>query len=545
MNQTTLLDNRFSILHIERTNSFSKVFFALDTYQNPPRNCAIKAYKPISQKPQLQEWIVREFQQEAARLKQLSLTNQYLPEIYTYFYDSKAYYIARELVEGATLEAKVQDTGALSNYSVREILRKLLLMLADLHQEKVVHQNIKPKNIILRDSDSTPISINFGSIEQIVATFDFHGNKNIFSLNDTLGYAPSEQALGAAIPASDLYSLGLTAIYLLTAKNPKDLSIDLDTGNYLIPPQIKAHDPNLAAVIARAVHLNPSDRYTSASEMLNALLSTKERVFLGSEEPTILLKSNGTQEQYTAKNGHAYLSVLEKENTLLKPKFGKSENYEQQPGLDWRLLLLLTLGGLYLSYVSMTALYSWKTIRETSLVSGLESSLILPSTLSESTLEPSFNEEKPAARKPPLLDNESPNLLEIPIFPVGTKKEQLRASLGEPNAIQEGYWADSIAWIYKGRAKGQIDLGYLFDLNTSELQQTEVAIAPNVSLETIREILDSLLQGKTTNTITQELNNIYYRRTDTYLFRSKNLEGSIERDKDDNIYIGIWKADFH
>ena len=279
MNQTTLLDNRFSILHIERTNSFSKVFFALDTYQNPPRNCAIKAYKPISQKPQLQEWIVREFQQEAARLKQLSLTNQYLPEIYTYFYDSKAYYIARELVEGATLEAKVQSTGALSNYSVREILRKLLLMLVDLHQEKVVHQNIKPKNIILRDSDSTPISINFGSIKQIVATFDFHGDKNIFSLNDTLGYAPSEQALSEAIPASDLYSLGLTAIYLLTAKNPKDLSIDLDSGNYLIPPKIKAHDPNLAAVIARAIHLNPSDRYSTASEMLNALLTTKDRVF--------------------------------------------------------------------------------------------------------------------------------------------------------------------------------------------------------------------------------------------------------------------------
>ena len=236
---------------------------------------------------------------------------------------------------------------------------------------------------------------------------------------------------------------------------------------------------------------------------------------------------------------------MEKENTLLEPKFGKSENYEQESGLDWRLLLFLTVGGLYLSYVSMTALYSWKKIRETSLVSELDSSLILPSTLSKPTLEPYFNEEKPAARKPPLLDNESPNLLEIPIFSVGTKKEQLRASLGEPNAIQEGYWADSIAWIYKGRAKGQIDLGYLFDLNTNELQQTEVAIAPNVSLETIREILDSLLQGKTTNTITQELSNIYYRRTDTYLFRSKTLEGSIERDKDDNIYIGIWKANFH
>ena len=46
----TLLYNRYSILHIERTNSFNKVFFALDTYQNPPRNCVIKVFEPIIQR---------------------------------------------------------------------------------------------------------------------------------------------------------------------------------------------------------------------------------------------------------------------------------------------------------------------------------------------------------------------------------------------------------------------------------------------------------------------------------------------------------------
>ena len=550
MTQTTLLDNRFSILHIERTNNFSKVFFALDTYQNPPRNCAIKVYKPISQKPQLQEWIVREFQKEAARLKQLSLTNEYLPEIYTYFHDSQAYYIARELVEGATFEEKVQDRGTFSCSMVREILRKLLLMLDNLHREKVVHQNIKPKNIIERDGDLAPISINFGGLEQIVATFDFHGDKNIFSLNDTLGYAPSEQALGKATPTSDLYSLGLTAIYLLTAKNPKDLSIDLDSGNYLIPPQIKARDPNLAAIIARAVHLNPSDRYGAASEMLDALLMNDNKVFLDSQQ-TIFIESDRTHKKHIATNGKSdriivrsdakYSRIPESKTTLLQHQPHKSEDEQL---FDWKLILFLTITGLYLSYVSMTALYSWKSVRETSIVPEAETSLILPSASSELAPELFLNEEKPVKR-PSLLDNKAYNLIEIPIFPIGTNKQQLRASLGEPNAIQEGYWSNSIAWIYKGRSEGQIDLGYLFDLDTNELQQTEVAIAPEVKLKTIQEILNSLLQGKTTKTIEQELVNIYYRRTNTYLFKSKQLEGTIERDKDDNIYIGIWKADFH
>lgn len=559
MNQTTLLDNRFSILHIERTNSFSKVFFALDTYQNPPRNCAIKVYKPIAQKPQLQEWIVREFQKEAARLKQLSLTNEYLPEIYTYFHDSQAYYIARELVEGATFEEKVQDRGVLGVQMVREILRKLLLMLDSLHRKKIIHQNIKPKNIIERDGDRAPISINFGGLEQIVATFDFHRNKNIFSLNDTLGYAPSEQALGKANPTSDLYSLGLTAIYLLTAKNPKDLSIDLDSGNYLIPPKIKARDPDLATTIARAIHLNPSDRYSSASKMLDSLLVNDNKIFLDSQQ--ISLENHQTYQTHTATNGKSpsksdrqiahserakYSSPISQgETTIVRHQPYKSEKDDKdRSDFDWKLILFLTITGLYISYVSMTALYSWKSVRETSIVPESSTSLMLPSTSSEPIPEISLDTEQ-LERRPSLLDNELFNSIEIPIFPIGTNKRELRASLGEPNAIQEGYWSNSIAWIYKGRARGQIDLGYLFDLDTNELQQTEVAIAPNVNLETIQEIVNSLLQGKTTKTIERELENIYYRRTNSYLFKSRELEGTIERDKDDNIYIGIWNADFH
>ena len=96
----TLIYNRYSILHIERSSNFSKVFFALDTYQNPPRSCVIKVFEPIVQKLKIARWIEREFQQEAKRLKQLSLNNSHLPEIYTYSCDFQVYYLVRELIEG-------------------------------------------------------------------------------------------------------------------------------------------------------------------------------------------------------------------------------------------------------------------------------------------------------------------------------------------------------------------------------------------------------------------------------------------------------------
>ena len=76
---------------------------------------------------------------------------------------------------------------------------------------------------------------------------NFYGDKKISFLNDARGYAPSEQALGKSIPASDLYSLGLTAIYLLTAKNPVDLSIELNSGSYQIPLEIKNQAPDYCA----------------------------------------------------------------------------------------------------------------------------------------------------------------------------------------------------------------------------------------------------------------------------------------------------------
>ncbi|WP_186375931.1 serine/threonine protein kinase [Hyella patelloides] len=556
MTQTTLLDNRFFILHVERTNNFGKVFFGLDTCHNPPRNCVIKVYNPIAQKPQLRGWIAKEFYQEAVHLKQASLVNQYLPEIYAYFHNSQAYYIVRESVEGATLEEKVKNTGTFSPEMVREILLKLLLVLDNLHQQKIIHQNIQPKNIILRHSDLAPVSINFGNIEQIVRTFDFHGEQNIFSLNDTHSYAPSEQVLDKSIPASDLYSLGLTAIYLLTARNPVDLAIDLDSGNYIIPSKIKDLDSDLAAVIVRAINLDPKDRYSSAKEMLIALLKEKTQTFLSYENPTNHLQNHSLYpkkaiSKLTQNKPLTTVKVTKKTSTKsLKNSYIQERKRNNTPKiLNWGIMLIIIIGGLYLINRGVS---TWQgkenSTQEDSFRTKLpESSLSLPSTLSNfpETSSNNINQEKPSTKKPSLLNSDSSDLLEIPIFTTGTNKKQLRKILGEPNAIQKGYWPNSSAWIYKDLAKGSIDLGYLFDLNTDKLRQTEVAIAPAVGLETIKEILDSLLQGKLTDAVALELQSVYLRQTNTYLFKLENLEGSIERDRDDNIYIGVWEADFH
>ena len=555
----TLLDNRYSILHIERTSDFSKVFFALDTYQNPPRNCVIKILQPVVQKPQIAQWIEEEFQKEANRLKQLSLCNPYLPQIYTYSKNSLGYYLVRELIEGTTLKEKLETKGKLSAIEVRQILVKLLKVLNYLHKRKVIHQNIKPKNIILRDKDHLPMPINFGSIRQIVTTFDFCGDRQIFSSNNVYGYIPSEQALGQPVPASDLYSLGLTAVYLLTAKNPLDLQIDLNHSNFKMPLEISHTDPELAAILARAISLNSGDRYSSAQEMLDALLEIKSPPSLDKNKPensdlnldTPLSKPEGTFastfKTVAAKRAkYDQRSQQRTSQSRLKPN-SLQETGESSRGFrrfysgviydfNWWKIIVYILGSFYALGAGITALYE-SSSQNTFIPQLPEPSTPFPSTSPYPT--------EAVGKKPSMLNSQSKDLVEVPIFTTGTQKKQLRKVLGEPNAIQKGYWVNSSAWIYKGRGNGLIDMGYLFDLNTNKLRQTEMAIAPSVGLGTTSEILGSLLQGKITPSVNQGLKKVYQRQANEYSFRLGGLSGSIARDKNDNIYLGVWESNFH
>ena len=501
----TLIYNRYSILHIERSSSFSKVFFALDTYQNPPRSCVIKVFEPIVQKLKIARWIEREFQKEAKRLKQLSLNNPHLPEIYTYSCDFQVYYIVRELIEGETLEEKVKSNGKFSTQMVRTILLKLLAVLDYLHQEQVIHQNIKPENIILRDEDNIPISIDFGNIKQIVSTYGFYGNKQIFSANNIYDYAPSEQALGKAVPASDLYSLGLTAVYLLTARKPIELKIDAKSNHFQLPEEVVASDPNLAEVIVRAISSNVADRYHSASEMYEALLTQKS--------PSSELKTAA--------------------NNMFQTYKERAPDYHNW---NWWKAIAYALGILYLISAGIIAWYDWNLSKSTPVLRLPEPTTSLPSIPSEL--------EKTAVDKPSILARQAKKSVEIPVFPTGSSKAKLRKALGEPSAIQQGYWANSSAWIYK-QAGGSVDLGYLFDLDTDKLRHTEVTIAPSVNLGTIENILASLLRGKIDPSIADKLKKVYNRQSTEYFFELEDLEGSIQREPDGHIYLGVWEADFH
>ena len=226
---------------------------------------------------------------------------------------------------------------------------------------------------------------------------------------------------------------------------------------------------------------------------------------------------------------------------MVKNKIDFDRDKKHSDRSNWWQLALFALSGLYILCAALFALYDWNLNR--SLVRSIPESI--PESESIAEAPPEVVPIAPETAPPLMLNSPPEDRIEIPIFATGTNKEELRQALGKPSAIQKGYWGNSSAWIYKKQASDSIDLGYLFDLETDRLRQTEVAIAPSVGLTTIEDILNNLLEGNIDPEIGRELRKIYNRQTNEYTFKLGNLEGSIERESDDHIYLGVWEADFH
>jgi serine/threonine-protein kinase len=228
--------------------------------------------KPIAGNPQLYQLVQERFQREAAILEELGDGSNQIPRLYAYFCDSGQFYLVQEWIQGQTLSHKLQQEGLLSESSVQELLLALLPVLEYVHSKKIVHRDIKPDNIILRSSDGKPVLIDFGAVKETMrTTVATSGNSGKSIVIGTPGYMPSEQSTGLPVYASDLYSLGLTAIYLLTGIVPAELETDSLTGGVLWRQSALNVSPSFAAVLDRAIQPYWRDRYPTAQAMLDAV----------------------------------------------------------------------------------------------------------------------------------------------------------------------------------------------------------------------------------------------------------------------------------
>jgi serine/threonine protein kinase len=204
-----LLLDRYRPISVLGKGGFGKTFLAIDEYKPSKPRCAVKQLNFVSQ-GELVNKAVELFEQEAVLLESLGNHPQ-IPTLLAYFTHSERLCIVQEFIEGATLE-KILLQGAFSEVKIRQLLHDILPVLKFVHEQKVLHRDIKPPNIIIRASDNKPVLIDFG-VAKVLQSASFI--KQATALG-TLHYAAPEQFMGSVFPASDLYSLGVTCIALIT-----------------------------------------------------------------------------------------------------------------------------------------------------------------------------------------------------------------------------------------------------------------------------------------------------------------------------------------
>jgi len=155
-------------------------------------------------------------------------------------------------------------------------LSEILPILEFIHSKQVIHRDIKPENIIRRKSDNKLILVDFGA-----AKFVSPLNRSMTgTIIGSAEYIAPEQGNGKAVNASDLYSLGVTGIYLLTGISPFDL---FDVGEHQwVWRQSLVNNPvsnELGNILDKLIEFGTKKRYQSASEVLSAL-QIKTSVFI-------------------------------------------------------------------------------------------------------------------------------------------------------------------------------------------------------------------------------------------------------------------------
>lgn len=215
----SLCDGRYTLLGILGEGSMGRTYLADDAETGT--RVALKELYP-SRLATMKD--LELFNREAEILQKLS--HPRIPRYVHAFDDGEGeamrYYLAQEFVEGDTLRARIDAADSRwTEQSVAQIARKLLAILDYMHgcDPKVVHRDIKPDNIMIREDDQNPTLVDFGAVREVVR-LTMGGGSTIIG---TYGYMPPEQLMGRAIPASDLYSIGITLLELLTRQTPQDL----------------------------------------------------------------------------------------------------------------------------------------------------------------------------------------------------------------------------------------------------------------------------------------------------------------------------------
>lgn len=267
------LHNRYKPLKSLGKGGFGATFLAVDLSLPGKPSCVIKQLRPSTNVPHLFEMAKELFEREAQTLGRIGNHPQ-VPRLLDYFEDTQQFYLVQEYVKGNNLQQEVKKNGVFSEAGTRQFLSEILPMVQYIHSQQVIHRDIKPANLIRREQDKKLVLIDFGAVKNRINPEEAANTSDQTALTSfavgTPGYAPPEQMAMRPVYASDIYAIGITCLYLLTGKSPKDLEYNPNTGEMMWESHVDISN-SFASVMRKMLESSVKHRYQRAEDVLNAL----------------------------------------------------------------------------------------------------------------------------------------------------------------------------------------------------------------------------------------------------------------------------------
>ncbi|MEL7509999.1 MAG: serine/threonine-protein kinase [Cyanobacteria bacterium J06554_1] len=263
------LGGRYKLLHPLGQGGFGHTFLATDLHLPDHPTCVIKQLKPHLQDAESLATARRLFETEARVLYQLGEHAQ-IPRLLAHFEDGQEFYLAQELIEGASLADVIRPGQPWSEARVRRLLAEILMPLAFVHEQGVIHRDLKPSNLIHRREDDHVVLIDFGAVKQVSERRDSGQATRTISIG-TQGYMPNEQLAGNPWFSSDIYAAGMICLQALTGIAPHRLQRDPRTSEILWQSPDLDISEEFKAILARMVRYDFRERYATATAVLAEL----------------------------------------------------------------------------------------------------------------------------------------------------------------------------------------------------------------------------------------------------------------------------------
>jgi serine/threonine protein kinase, bacterial len=271
-----LVRNRYRVTKSLGQGGFGATFVAIDVSLPGEPICVIKQLRPSNNHEKFLRMARELFEREARTLGKIGNHPQ-IPRLLDFFEERRNFYLVQEYVSGHTIHQEVKQMGLFKEEKIRDFLIEILPVITYIHSQQVIHRDIKPANILRREQDGKLVLIDFGAVKNYVAQLETQegvdqGSNTQFAVG-TSGYAPPEQLAMRPIFASDLYALGVTCVYLMTGKSPKDIEYNPATGEMMWQKHVQL-GKHMTQVLSKMLEVSVRYRYQSVEEVQKALAAT-------------------------------------------------------------------------------------------------------------------------------------------------------------------------------------------------------------------------------------------------------------------------------